>query len=393
VTTLFRDLCKRVRQLNGLPVSADVGFMDRELRINHHWPAELARALATSRVFVPLYSRRYFQSEDCGKEWYAFRQRALTHSSRGDNRVESIIPALWVPVDRRFLPPAARDFNFDHSDFGDTYAAEGFYRIIKLSKHRETYERAVDKLAERIVETAKYAPAAPESPIDYAALPNAFGNALPAMPGDVPLRITIVAPCCGRLPEGRNAGHYGRAARDWNPYASPSSPVLADYVANLARSLGYRPYVGGIEDHEADLLSSGPPQSPEVLLVDPWAPTQDDCSILLRELDALDKPWVQVVVAWSSDDEESTAAEGKLRQALEYALRRKLADGRATSSLAVRGVPSLEALGKVLPAVIKTASDHYLKHAKAFPPDGPGPERPRLSLLTKDSSDTETLSA
>src|SRR6201999_3916000 len=67
VTKFFRDLCGQIRELEQLPIEAQVGFMDRDLGLDHHWPNELARALAASRVFVPLYSRRYFESEHCGK--------------------------------------------------------------------------------------------------------------------------------------------------------------------------------------------------------------------------------------------------------------------------------------------------------------------------------------
>jgi hypothetical protein len=55
--------------------------MNRELRQGqgqgHEWPWRLSNALATCSVFVPLYSRRYFKSEHCGKEWFAFHRHAL----------------------------------------------------------------------------------------------------------------------------------------------------------------------------------------------------------------------------------------------------------------------------------------------------------------------------
>jgi TIR domain len=72
VSKLFRDLCNHIGVIEGLPPST-VGFMDRELRSGNEWPWRLSRNLATCKVFVPLYSRRYFQSPHCGKEWTAFR--------------------------------------------------------------------------------------------------------------------------------------------------------------------------------------------------------------------------------------------------------------------------------------------------------------------------------
>jgi hypothetical protein len=68
VVNLFRDLCSDIMQLTNLPPGAKPGFMDRELRAGSDWPSGLAHALATCRVFVPLYSRRYFDSEQCGSQ-------------------------------------------------------------------------------------------------------------------------------------------------------------------------------------------------------------------------------------------------------------------------------------------------------------------------------------
>ena len=46
-------------------------------------------------------------------------------------------------------------------------------------------------------------------------------------------------------------------------------------------------------------------------------------------------------------------------------------EGRATSALAVRGVPSLEDFGMVLPAVIAAAGRHYLRSASTHLPQEP----------------------
>src|SRR5208282_3249203 len=64
---LYSDLCRDILFLTSVgPRSA--GFMDRETHVGSLWPDTLAQALASCRVFVPLYSPRYFQSEACGQE-------------------------------------------------------------------------------------------------------------------------------------------------------------------------------------------------------------------------------------------------------------------------------------------------------------------------------------
>jgi FxsC-like protein len=115
-----------------------------------------------------------------------------------------------------------------------------------------------------------------------------------------------------------------------------------------------------------------------VLIVDAWAARQCAYRDLLGRLDAMNKPWVQVLIPWNRQDEENAAQEASLRDALELALRRKLAEGRVTSSLAVRGVPTLEDFRRVLPAVITAAVRHYFRYAPACPSLATPAERPRL---------------
>jgi FxsC-like protein len=165
--------------------------------------------------------------------------------------------------------------------------------------------------------------------------------------------------------------------------------VLADFLSDLARSLGYRPDVGDLQKHGAELLSEQSPSAPTVLIVDPWAARQDKYLRQLMRLDAMDKPWVQVLVPWNRHDAETAKAEADLREAIEAGLRRKLAEGRATSALAVRGVPTLEDLCQVLPIIISKAVQHYHRHALAYPPDGEVVERPRLSVSMQDLSNGE----
>jgi FxsC-like protein len=378
VANLFRDLCSHIMQLTNLPPGARPGFMDRELRTGSDWPARLAQALATCRVFVPLYSRRYFDSEHCGKEWFAFSRRALNHEARGARPAEAIIPALWVPVAPAMLPEAAKSIQFDHSQLGDRYSTHGFYGIIKLSRYKSDYEEAVYELARRIVEVAQNTRIDPESPARYDSLESAFGAPDHPTPGRHRMRITIVAPDWSELPHGRGEYHYGRSARNWNTYLPDSVRSLADHAADLVRNLGYRPDVGDLDEHFDALLGSEEDCGPAVLIVDAWATMQAEFTERLRRIDGPGKPWIQVVVPWNRGDAELLEAEPKLRQSLDMALKEKLAAGRVDCRIAVGGVPSIEEFSMVLPMVVRVAARQYLAHAHAYPPPGPAIERPRL---------------
>lgn len=391
VVNLFRDLCFDIMQLTNLPPGVPPGFMDRELRTGSDWPARLAHALATCHVFVPLYSRRYFDSEACGKEWFAFSRRALNHAARGAGLAEAIIPALWVPVAPALLPEAAKSIQFDHSELGDRYSKHGFYGIIKLSRYRSDYEEAVYELARRIVDVAQNTHIDPQQPERYESMASAFGSPGRLQTGQRRLRITVVAPDLSDLPQGRGRTHYGLTARDWNPYRPESVRSLADHAADLARNLDYRPDVGDLDEHLDALLGGEDIRGPGLMIVDAWATTQPECREKLRNIDALGRPWVQVVVPWNREDAETVEAEAALRQSLEMALRAKLAVGRVDCRIAVNGVPSLEAFGTVLPTVVQVAAKQYLRHAQAYPPAGPSIERPRLIGPATDLSNTEYL--
>ncbi|MDX3070687.1 TIR-like protein FxsC, partial [Streptomyces sp. ND04-05B] len=123
VKKLYDGLCAHIMQMTDLPRGARAGFLDQGMAVGTRWTDELSENLARCKVFVPLYSPRYFISEQCGREWWAFSQRQISHRARGGAaREHAIIPALWVPVEPVQLPYAARDLQFNHVSFGQDYA-------------------------------------------------------------------------------------------------------------------------------------------------------------------------------------------------------------------------------------------------------------------------------
>jgi hypothetical protein len=151
--------------------------MDREMHPGTDWRRRLSAGLSTCRVFVPLYSPRYFASEYCGREWYAFDQRQIEYQVRTGEIADAIIPALWVPVDSPNLPDIARAIQFDHGAFGGRYSTDGFYGIMRRGRYGTEYRRAVFELARRIVEVANRTVIDPMPFEDFEALPSAFGSA------------------------------------------------------------------------------------------------------------------------------------------------------------------------------------------------------------------------
>ncbi|MBT2450810.1 TIR domain-containing protein [Streptomyces sp. ISL-43] len=377
VERLFRDLCSHVMALTDLPAGADAGFMDREIRSGEGWSERLGSALATCRTFVPLFSPRYFASEMCGKEWFAFAQRAIHQGAASARSAEAIVPALWVPVPPEQLPGPAERLQFNHQAFGERYVTDGLYGLIKLRGYAEQYERAVYELARRIVRVAETARLDPVRPLDYRTVPSAFGAARQGTSRS--LRIVVAAPTRHDLPAGRSPEYYGDSALDWNPYHPVSQRPVAHVAEDMVRNLNYQVTISSFDDEAEHFDPKRPPTEPEILIVDRWAMESEDRRQRLAALDQESRPWVNVVVPWNRYDHQSRAKENELAHRLEETMPVKMSQGRAASRAAANGVANMETLGQILPQVVEAATQQFLRHLQVYPPSGnTRTERPQL---------------
>ncbi|MFJ4828776.1 TIR-like protein FxsC [Streptomyces sp. NPDC088747] len=383
VERLYDDLCHHVMAMTDLPAGAAAGFMDRQIPSGEGWSERLGEVLATCRVFVPLFSPRYFDSEMCGKEWHAFEQRAIHYRAFTAQPAEAIVPALWVPVPPHQLPGPAERLQFNHRDFGDRYVTDGLYGLIKLRVFAEEYERAVYELAKRIVSIADATQIAPGSPVDYRVAPSAFGRGL----GPRPLHVTVVAPTLHDLPEGRDPSYYGNSSLDWNPYHPSTARPLAFVAEDIGRSLNYQVTVSSLDEEAPYGSYKQPPSRPEVLLVDRWA-LKDPARRARLAAIGTDQPWVSVLVPWNPHDQQSWAVEEALSEQLATTMPSTMQLRPDAVRAAVKGVPSFEAFAQLLPQVAEAAAQQYMRYAAVYPPAGAGvAQRRRLSGPMGDSAD------
>lgn len=176
VYRFYLDLAAMVSEL--LPLSADRRnfFIDREIRGGERWESRLTKELSSCSVFVPLYSRRYFQQDYCGREWSVITQRLRqTRATPTGRRPQVIVPVMWEPVDAQDLPATARDIEYTHPDLGAEYHERGLWYLIK-TRQREAYRAVVRALARRIAEIALGSEQLPplRTIPNYRELPNAF---------------------------------------------------------------------------------------------------------------------------------------------------------------------------------------------------------------------------
>jgi FxsC-like protein len=391
VYKLYRDLCDVILQLTEAQPE-EAGFMDRENKLGTEWSPELVNALQRCRVFVPLYSRRYFESSYCGREWYAFARREVASRARSGDAVSTIVPALWTRMDASRLPDVARAVQFDHATFGERYSAEGFYGIMKLQNYRADYQRAVHRLAERIVEIVDASTDAdvpvpwPRLP-DFESLPSAFGPESAKRMTDGQLHISVLAHDVSTLPAGRVGDYYGDTPRTWSPYLPDCPQPVADYAVDLVtKCLGCKPLAGSFGNDGWGDGGNGEELLPGLCLVDAWVSASEAHRDQLKRLNDIEEPWVSVLIPWNSKDRELSVAKRDLRQKLQEHLGRKLAGVPRRCEMAASGIPTLQDFSHVLPEMAMTMLKRFRKTAPAYPPAGPVIERPRLRQADHEDS-------
>ncbi|HET7017563.1 MAG TPA: TIR-like protein FxsC [Streptosporangiaceae bacterium] len=378
VHQLYNDLCKDIIAISTIPPEL-VGFMDRDMQPGTDWSRRLCDALASCRVFVPLYSPRYFESEACGKEWYVFARRALDHRAEHGHQVEAIVPALWAAVRPSQLPEAARMIQFDHQTFGRRYSKDGFYGIMKLGRYRPEYRQAVWRLACRIVEVAEQAPLAPVAPVDdFDSLPKSFGSAGGGNESRQ-LRITVAASSTRTLPDGRDPSYYGATAREWRPFQPSHSQPLAEYAAELTTMMGFKTTINTIAEELGEQSASDLAPALGLFLLDAWNTLPAKERERIREYDQQAKPWVSVMVPWNELDAQTLEAEKELQALLRTSVSRIIRRMPPKCRIAVAGIPNLTAFGDILPRLIYHAEKMYLRNSPTRAPAGPPVQRPKLT--------------
>jgi hypothetical protein len=84
MSQLYGSLCDHIKNMADSPSGMKAGFMEREVRQANEWPKRLSNAAATSRVFLPLYSRQFARRRVAPAEAIATLTRSGALTSVGD---------------------------------------------------------------------------------------------------------------------------------------------------------------------------------------------------------------------------------------------------------------------------------------------------------------------
>jgi FxsC-like protein len=338
VEKFYRELCEELRRRSGVPAEEPVGFIDTDIGVGTRWSDELEEALASCRVFLALYSPRYFSRENCGREWAYFTERVQRYEQQTGRHSNSIIPVVWVPL--RNLPPVAREINYRDEDLGAVYSRKGLYGIIRVSRFQDDYQEFLGELASKIIDVADSHPIPALEQVSINGVASAFpegwvpwppSSDLVAEPPAVrvdrrattaadPVWLTVgssrhvqfVMVATGKdeaLPERAQRQYYGEYAADWRPYLPERDESLSLLAQRGALNQGFTTSLASVREDMLERLDQAKAQNQvTVLLVDVWATGLDPHHRLLRQYDDRNEPTTGVLVPWNETDEETTGA-------------------------------------------------------------------------------------
>lgn len=329
----------------------DAAFVDRDdIKPGEEWSVALVNALQYSRVLVPVYSRSFFDSDFCGKEWAVFRQRQDAALEAGAVRRPPVIqPVLWVGWDDlpEPLPQVASDIQLEHASFGDEYAQLGLRRMMMLSRHRSARRDIIEGIADLIVDVARVDALPPLSVAPSLANVQSAFIAAPAPAGAAPAGPAAGAGAVGVAPDAdavresssgpryvqfifvagrrdqlaplrKEVGCYGeRSGEEWKPYHPEVACAVADLALEVAgterlytRPLPLAPdLINRLEEAERrDNLVA--------IIVDTWTLRLAEYHEFMREYDRRSFLNCVVLVPWNPADTETKDSRTVLEDAM-----------------------------------------------------------------------------
>jgi FxsC-like protein len=397
----FRDLAKEVAAKAGLDEELkppDIGFLaPASIPTGWHWPLALIEALQTSRTYICVYSRSYFNSLYCGKEFQFFLDRLKAHAGPGAEPAPLILPLLWEHPDTlpKELPPALSEIQFKHDDFGRAYAENGLSYLKRQSRHKDDYDKFVQKFAAYLVGVAEQyrvppRDAPPSLKDAKAAFPvsleekrqqsaRAAGGGGPHPPaGDAGPKVARFIFVAGQGSEYAcvkdRVDCYDPDVRGWKPYLpATDEPVgLTTLRVALAERLYYEDAPAG-----PDLLQRLDEAEEKniivILIVDPWSVRIETYRRLMSDYDRRNFVNCGVLIPWNEQDDETQSGGDKLLDAIEKVFSRNLV---FDNPYIREPIPSSEELQKKLTAAIHEVRKRIMQRGRVLRKIKSGSARP-----------------
>jgi FxsC-like protein len=393
----FNDLALELASKAGIEGEIkvpEIGFIaERSIKNGDLWPSALVDALQTSRALICIYSRSYFSSEYCGKEFQVFLDRLneyMKTAPPGTSRPRLILPVLWEHPDTlpKQRPPAISEIQYKHDDFGKAYAENGLNFLMRQRQHKPDYSNFVFKFAKQLFEEAEQKRLPPlRTPPSLtevkAAFPLPVEQDPPLQPragniGPIPRRTENVGPNVAQFlfVAGRDKEYldirkgvecYGQeGGREWKPFypeIDEAVGMISQAVAvseklfyeNLTISEGLIEHLSKAEENNKIVI----------IVIDPWSIQVQNYRNRLLDFDRHNFINCGLLIPWNENDNETKNRGNELRDSIEQTLSRYYVLNTPYIRESVR---SPEELQKKLIAAIHELRKRIVQRAKVFRP-------------------------
>ncbi|WFE36004.1 TIR-like protein FxsC [Micromonospora sp. WMMD975] len=380
VGEFFKDLSEEIRRSTDLEESR-IGFAYGGMRDGTQWRPTVAKALATCRVFVPLYSPRYFRARFCGQEWGIFAERLRAYEQEHGTTPDLIVPVLWEDVfddGQLQIPRLAEDIWARSGTLGDAQKPTGVRRLVQQkARYRDEYHDVVYQLVARIrAVAAEHELPAYDAAIDFDTAADVFRPAgdgdeclvprprpgEPGTSGPRHVHLVVAAPTATEAAEKRTDVHrYGTRSEDWMPYLPEAVKPVVRYAMTVADEQDLTSHPVGAAEKLPDLLADAESANElVVLLVDAWATLIPAYVEALAPYDDGFYGNCAVLVPWNPADEESTSNVAVLKESVTTLFAKNIRVPHPTFHHSLRNVDEFtDALRQVL---IRTQKFVFEKH-------------------------------
>jgi FxsC-like protein len=384
----YRDLNEEVRQLVGVP-KEEISFLDRN-SISHGatWDTTLETGLKNCRVFVPLYSSSYFESEYCGKEFAAFRERLHAHlTSQGSTVADPLIlPVLWNPEENVLerLPTSIDKIQYTDDDLSNGYPSEykavGVSQLVRMgitpsSKYYDQYWDFIRKYANNVKLAAnalQLTPAASLSPLETvkSIFSGTAAAASSATEGPRYVQFIFVA---GKQPElqaaqRKNLQFYGQnGGSDWQPYFgaySGNAAALASEVISALPNGSQYEEIEATSDLQTQLELAASQDKIVVLMVDTWTLRLQKYFQLVAPLDTYSSVNCITLIAWNDADNEALLFKNALEATVKGTFASKLVQKPPPPNFLFNTIKSYDTFKQELIKALTQAQSQIVETAK-----------------------------
>jgi FxsC-like protein len=397
VNQFFDELAREVRRIAALPHRVkenEIGFFDkRGIESGDKFDDRLAKALQSSRVLVCLYSRAYFRSDYCGKEFSFFQARIeqyMAASATKNERPRVILPVLWDREERvaKWLPSSIHEIQYKHADYGDIYAKEGLLNLMRQQRYKADYAEFIDQFAGKLVAVTEEwkLPQLDPSPkmktVTSAwsvktAAPNSEACEPTHHGTDVAHFVFVAGRKSDLVKIKQKVDCYGsEGGRDWLPFY-PHEPKTVGWISQtlaLAADVEYVPLPIS-ESLLQNLRHAEATNTIVIVVVDPWS---IHLETYRKKLDAYDQENFNVnsaiLVLWNQADSETKDNDEKLRCLVEQSFfRTSISNTNFRNSIG-----SIEEFRLAITSAIFDVRNRINRKAKLFRTVGATP-LPRIS--------------